>query len=197
MKVGFFKRFIAYLIDAMIITMITSIISVSFTSSKYEDTYKEYEELTKNYMNEEVTIEEYQEQIKPIYYDLQKSSVLVSGVSVLTSFAYFIIFQYMNKGQTIGKKLIKIKVISQDGKDVSFVSVLIRSLFINSILSSLFGIVFLYLLDKNSYYNVTSIISTIEMIFLFVTTLFILYRKDKRGLHDILAKTEVIEERGV
>ena len=31
---------------------------------------------------------------------------------------------------------------------------------------------------------------------LFITALFILYRKDKLGLHDIIAHTEVIDERG-
>ena len=66
---------------------------------------------------------------------------------------------------------------------------------INSIFSGTLGIILLYILNKDNYYMGYSLISSIEMLFIFISALFILYRKDKLGLHDIIAKTEVIEEK--
>lgn len=194
-QVSFFRRFAAYLIDVMLLTIITSIISTGFTSTTYEKTLEKYEDLTLKYSTQEITIEEYNEQVGPLYYDLQKSSVAVSIITVALSIAYFIVFQYLNKGQTIGKKILGLRV-QENGKDPSLKSIIIRTVIVDSILSGTLAIILLYALNKNNYYSVYNIVSTVEMIFVFITALFILYRKDKKGLHDVIAHTEVINERG-
>lgn len=192
---SFFKRLAAYFIDVILITIITSIISAGFTSTKYEETYEKYENLKLKYSTQEITVEEYNKQVGPLYYDLQKSSVEVSVITVALSIAYFIVFQYLNKGQTIGKKLLGLRV-QENGKDPSLKAIIIRTIIVDSILSGTLAIILLYILNKNNYYSIYNIIATIEMIFVFITALFILYRKDKKGLHDVLAHTEVINERG-
>ena len=147
------------------------------------------------YATQEITTEEYTEQLAPIIYEMQKSSVVISGVTVLLSIAYFIVFQYLNKGQTLGKKLLGLRV-QEKGKDPSLKSMIIRTVIIDSILSGILGIVLIYILNKKTYYIGYEIVSTLETIFIFVSVMFVLYRKDKRGLHDMLAHTEVIDERG-
>lgn len=195
MKASFFKRIAAYLLDIMIISIIAGIISAGFSSTKYEETSKEYNDLVNNYISGEITIEEYTDNLGPITYDLQKSSVPISVITVLLSIAYFIVFQYLNKGQTLGKKLLKIRV-QENENNPSLKSIIIRTIIINSIISATLGIVLLYVLNKNTYYKSYNIITSIETIFAFTSALFILYRKDKKGLHDIMAHTEVIDERG-
>lgn len=195
MKASFFKRVAAYFIDIMFVSIIASIITSGFSTTKYEKIYKEYEELTNKYATQEITIEEYNEGIKPLTYDLQKASVPTTTVTVTMSIAYFIVFQCLNKGQTIGKKLFKLRVV-ENGKEPSLKAIVLRTIIINSIFSGLCSIIFVYTLNRNNYYQIYSIISWIEMAFLFVSATFILYRKDKLGLHDMIAHTEVIDERG-
>lgn len=195
MKASFFKRLAAYFIDVIFVTIIASIVSAGFSSTRYEKAYEEYENLMTQYTAQEITVEEYTKQIGPVIYEIQDSSVVVSMISVLLSIAYFIVFQYLNKGQTLGKKMLGLKV-QEHGKDPSLKSIIIRTIGVDSILSGMLGIILLYILNKNNYYFGYSIISTLEMVFIFITALFILYRKDKRGLHDVMAHTEVIDERG-
>jgi len=142
----------------------------------------------------EITSDEYLEEYGKLIYDMQKSSVVVSIVTISATIAYFIVFQYLNKGQTIGKKLLKLKV-KENGNNPSLRAIIIRTVMVNNIFSGLLGIILLYILNKNNYYRGYSIVSSIETIFIFISVLFILYRKDKLGLHDIIAKTEVIEEK--
>lgn len=195
MKASFFKRLAAYFIDVMFVTLIAGLVSSGFTSTKYDKAYEEYQNLMTEYAAQEITTEEYLDQINPVIYEMQESSVVVSVISVLSAIAYFIVFQYLNKGQTLGKKMLRLRV-QENGKEPSLKAMIIRTIVVDSIFSGTLGIILLYILNKNNYYFGYNIISTLEMTFVFVAALFILYRKDKRGLHDIMAHTEVIDERG-
>lgn len=193
MKASFFKRLLAYVIDTIILTLIIGVLSSVVSNKQYEKASEEYMRLQESYMKQEINITEYQNDIKPLVYDMQKSSVTINTVSVLLSIAYFIVFQYLNRGQTIGKKLMRIK-ITENNKEPSLKAMVIRTIIINSILTGILNIVLVYLLNKNTYYTGYQIVSYIELAFAFISALFIIYRKDKLGLHDIIAKTEVIEE---
>ena len=193
MKASFFKRLLAYVIDTIILTLIIGVLSNVASNKQYEKASEEYMKLQESYMKQEITITEYQNDIKPLVYDMQNSSVTINIVSVLLSIAYFIVFQYLNRGQTIGKKLMRIK-ITENNKEPSLKAMVIRTIIINSILTGILNIVLVYLLNKNTYYTGYQIVSYIELAFAFISALFIIYRKDKLGLHDIIAKTEVIEE---
>lgn len=196
MKASFFKRLGAYLLDTIFLTIIVTIITTGMTSKEYDDAYNKYLELNQKYTAQEITIGEYLDDISPLMYTLNKSSVLVTGINVGLSIAYFIVFQYLNKGQTLGKKLLKIKVVEND-KAPSLKSMIIRSILIDSIFSGTIGIIFIFVLKQNTYYLGYSIVQMIETMFIFVSALFVLYRKDKLGLHDIISHTEVLEERGI
>ena len=195
MNASFFKRFGAYLLDTIFLTLIVTLITAGMTSKEYDDAYDKYLELNEKYMAQEISMGEYLDDISPLMYTMNKSSVATTGINVALSIAYFIVFQYLNKGQTLGKKLLKIKVVEK-GKDPSLKAMIIRSILIDSIFSGLVGIILLFVLKQNNYYLGYSIVQTLETIFIFVSALFVLYRKDKLGLHDIMAHTEVLEERG-
>jgi len=195
MKASFFKRLGAYLIDIMFVSIIVSLISSGISNSEYKKAYTEYEDIMNKYAEQEITTDEYLNQMKPVIYDIQKSSTLVSSMSLIFTIIYFVVFQYLNKGQTLGKKILGLKVV-ENGKEPSLKAIILRTIFISSIFSSFFAIVLVYVLNSNNYYTVYSIISYMEMAFIFISALFILYRKDKLGLHDMIAHTEVIDERG-
>lgn len=195
MKASFFKRLAAYFIDILFISMIVSIITTGMSTTKQEKILEKQYEIIEKYGEEEITINEYNKEMGLISYDLQKANVIPSTITLVLSIAYFIIFQYLNKGQTLGKKLLGLRVQEKD-KAPRLKSIIIRTIITNNILSMFLGIVLVYILNRNNYYSVYGIISTIESAFIFITAMFILYRKDKLGLHDIIAHTEVIDERG-
>jgi uncharacterized RDD family membrane protein YckC len=194
MKATFFERLGAYLIDTIIVSFIFSIICLGFGNytSKAE---KEMKELDDKLLKEEITPEEYLEEYKYVLYDYQKENVLQSGISAALTIAYYIVFQYMNKGQSIGKKLLNIRVVDKDSKKpISILKGLIRSIIVYSILSSILCILFIYILGKAHYFTGYGILLGLEGIFTLTTIMFMLYKKDGRGLHDMMANTIVIKE---
>ena len=67
------------------------------------------------------------------------------GVAVLLTFvvawAYFVFFEWLGNGQTIGKRMFGLRVISEDGAPAGFTAVLVRNLVrVVDFLPSLYGI---------------------------------------------------------
>ena len=195
MKATFFERLCSYLLDTLIVSFIFSLICLGFgnyTSSTEEAML----ELENKLLESSITAEEYLEGYQDLLYDYQKENVLQSGISVALTIAYFVVFQYMNKGQTIGKKLLKIRVVDKDTKEpISIFKGLIRSFIVFSILSGTLCILFLYVFNRDSYFISYSSLLFIEGIFTIITMICVLYKKDGRGLHDMMANTIVLKER--
>lgn len=192
MKANFLKRMSAFVFDYFIITLALSIITIGFSidSSKYN---KELNSIMNNFKNGDITTEEYTSQIIDLEYDLQKENLPINGLSCALFIGYFVIFGYLNKGQTLGKKIFKIKVVNKEHERVGFWNILIRSLFIYGILSNLFSIICVLFFDVNVFNYGYKIIGTIESVFLFVSFFMIMNKKDGRGLHDLIGGTYVEE----
>ena len=194
MKATFFERLGAYLIDMLVVSLIFSIICLGLGNNT-STAEKLMQELDNKLVNSEITMEEYYEEYSKLLYDYQKENVLQSGISVALTIAYYVVFQYMNKGQTIGKKLLKIQVVDKDTKKpISILKGLLRSFIVLSILSGTLFIILIYILNSKYYITSYATILMLEAIFTLTTTMFVLYRKDSRGLHDMMANTIVLKE---
>lgn len=193
MKSNSYKRITAYFVDIMIITFISSLITfVIPTSENYTKLTKQFSNLTEEYANQKITKEEYLTKGSEINYSLSKETVAESIVTLVITISYFVVFTYFMNGETIGKKIMKIKITSNNHKKLTMNNYLVRSLIINSILLQFISILTILFLDKTTYLSVYNIISNVFSIIFVVSFMMILFRKDGRGLHDILANTKVI-----
>lgn len=194
MKAPFFKRLASYIIDVIIISAIISAICLALPD-KGKENDKKLDELSTQLMKQEIDIDKYMTEYKNIIYDNNKNKMIETGINLAITIAYFVIFQYMNKGQTLGKKLLKIKVVDNDSKkEISIGKGLLRTLLIQNLLSTVVSVGLIKFINKDTYMNIYLSLNEIESIFIFVTAILVLYRKDGRGLHDMIANTAVIVE---
>ena len=128
------------------------------------DLTKEINDVMNDYKEGNITVEEYTEKVMPL------------------------------KGQTLGKKLLKIKVVNDNGERPSIWNMVIRGLLIYGIVTTLYSTISINFLDMEKFNYSVSVISAIESMIIIVSILMMLYKKDGRGLHDIIAKTNVIRE---
>lgn len=190
----FFERLGAYLIDIFIVSLFLMIIGVNYSvdDSIYSDKVSELED---KLINGDITNKEYLSTYGELLYDMNSDTKVYLIISLAVNVAYFVVFQGMFHGQTIGKKLLKIKVVDEERKDsASIFQIFIRSLFTMSIISGILNIVLLYFASRNVYGIINSTLSIIETLFVLAVVICIVYRKDKRGLHDMMAGTSVIKE---
>lgn len=127
--------------------------------------------------------------------DILQLSVLIAIFAIIITFIYYVGISYLLGGQTIGKKLLNLKIVKTDNSKLSF-----KTLFFREILGTFIieGSImagsnyFRELLQICTSFNILiplSIISSIITIFSIIVSQF---NKDKRLLHDYIANTKVI-----
>ncbi len=200
MKATFIQRFLAYVIDMILIILIVNIIGSAFNQKQLKELDKELNDKLNTVESVEQfyddSSEELLNELADIQYRIDKASAPITAVNIIISIGYFIIFQYMNNGQTLGKKLFKIKVQSEKKEKLSLMQITVRSLLINVIAFNFINVLAVVFLSKDLYLAVNSIVTFGQWIIFIASVLLILYNKDKNGVHDMLAKTKVINERG-
>ena len=194
-KPYFFPRLVAYIIDVTLVSIVCSGILFLFPKNEnYSKYLKEYQEVQTNFIDNKIEADEYIHKVADITYDIDYSNVLSMIVEVVLLILYFIVFQFYNKGQTFGKKLMKLRVVNNNGNELTLNQVTCRALIIYSILINLIMIAALLFSGRNYYYYASLSLQLLSGIIIFVTLMMIFFRKDGRGLHDVVTGTKVIQE---
>ncbi len=192
------KRFGAYFIDYLIVTVIIyGVMLLPFVNphrEEYNTKYNEVVRVNEQFQNNEISSEEFNEALIPIAYDLYRLNSSYVVVSTICFIGYFVIFQYVYKGKTIGKKLFKLKVVSTNEKPLTIANYLVRALVLYNILIPIIELIIVFTMKQDNYYGLYQNINLVSYIIMYITLFFMLVRADGRGLHDILANTIVEEE---
>ncbi|MBQ8131572.1 MAG: RDD family protein [Bacilli bacterium] len=189
----FLKRLIAYLIDAFLISLAASLLSMPFVdTSNDEKMQKEVMEITESLMQDEISVNTYLTEYSSLYYQINRNQGIVVLVSLFLEVAYYIALQFYMGGQTIGKKIARIKVVANDG-ELTMNTLIARSFLIDSILMHIISLICItFLKVPMNYFYVVGTFEAVQLGFLFVTVLMVMYSKDKRGVHDRITNTSVI-----
>ena len=213
-----FKRFVAYLIDIFLVfllsTLLTSNSYINKDYNKYKKTYEEYIKIYdtyqedikligENYEDKSILEDEYEQTLtdidnnfniiqKEYSYKLSKLSIIPSIISILVVLLYFVVIQYCFYGKTLGKKIMKLKVVSSKGKDLTIFNYFLRSLILNSVLIDTLNILAIIFLKQSQFFVYNQIIYVISYVLEVTISLMVIFDKDGRGLHDLVANTKVI-----
>lgn len=193
-KALFVQRFIAFLLDIFILSSIASLISYPFLDAKSIDKLnKNSSEVIEKYTTGEIDMDTYVDEVKGISYQLSQKQGVVSLVTLFLAVLYFIVYQYYNNGQTIGKKLMKIKVVSSTDKEITMNSFIFRSLIVNSILVDMISFAIVIFGNETAYFYGVAICGIIKYTLLLICGFMVMWSKSGMGLHDKIAHTTVVK----
>lgn len=193
-KALFVQRFIAFLLDIFILSSIASLISYPFLDAKSIDKLnKNSSEVIEKYTTGEIDMDTYVDEVKGISYQLSQKQGVVSLVTLFLAVSYFIVYQYYNDGQTIGKKLMKIKVVSSTDKEITMNSFIFRSLIVNSILVDMVSFAIVIFGNETAYFYGVAICGIIKYTLLLICGFMVMWSKSGMGLHDRIAHTTVVK----
>lgn len=193
MKAYFLQRIISYLVDLFIITLAVSIITFFIpTSEAYNNAIKESSEASSSYIAGDIDSDEYIRIYGETNYTIAHESVIFTVVNLLVIVAYFGTYSYYNNGQTLGKKLMKIKISTIDGKNPGHFTLILRTIVIYGVITNVLSLLMLPFITADMYIYTIGSLEFIQSIFVFVTILMVMFRKDGRGLHDFISNTKVV-----
>ncbi|MEG0994670.1 MAG: RDD family protein [Bacilli bacterium] len=193
MEASFIHRFVGYTIDILIITVISSLIMMILPPNKNivklnEELNKITEEIVKNPKLDEKILN----RVSDINYDLTKETYLMTIIDIVVALVYFVIIPVKNNGQTVGKRLLHIKTVNIKNEPLTYNNLLLRYLIINAIAANIILLIIYSICSKNIYISLSNSINIVQSLLMIVTITLVMFRKDKRGLHDFLGNTKVV-----
>ena len=202
----FKERAFAYIIDMIIVSLTFSIITVFFnTSSKYKKLNQELDDVKNEIKNKREQALElgdnyyyYIDLDSPlihkqaeINHDLVKETIMFKVLNGFLLVGYFVILPYYWNGQTVGKRVMGINIISNEGA-LTFNQLIIRALIIDGLGLLVVLLSLVYILTGFPYYIVSMLLNGLENILIVISIIFIIKRPDHRAVHDLLSGTKVI-----
>jgi uncharacterized RDD family membrane protein YckC len=202
MKNPTYKRFFAYIVDFVIVLLIASMFSeIDFINpylEEYENTTNQYYELLKsevidvNSTNETIVNSDLDNNLNVLAYNLSYYGYYILVITLVVKVLYYVVFAYYNDGKTIGKALFKIKVKKTTNNKLKMTDLLVRSAVGYEMIFELINIILLKLCTMNTYLSTNKIVNSLDSAVMMVIVVMILFRKDNRGLHDIISGTKVV-----
>ena len=242
-----FKRFVAYMIDMMVVLLIVQCLSgipqINKQLDDYNKYYDDYVDLYKNYAafkldlneyfeDETLTEEEYnnlvqehesyvdtlnnyykngelttknyeklntkvdgdyEKQYKEVYYKIEKNATFYLVIYLIVVIAYFVGFNKYTNGQTLGKKLMRLRIVNSkdSSSDVPIWSYIVRALVLYQLIYYITRLIGINFMNAGMYYNVTGIVYKVQSYLEMLIIAMAMIRIDGRGPQDLLAKTRV------
>lgn len=192
-KAYVFPRIIAYIVDMLLIVIISGLLSNVLPDNKNIKVLSgELNTLQTEFLEHKIDEEEFLDRGKVLTYESDYANSGGIIIQVIVIMLYFIVFQFYNNGQTFGKKLMGIKVVNSDGGNLTFNSMVFRSLIVNSILVSFINLCCLGFMTSDTYYFLSAATQMVNAIILMSIILMVLFKKNGRGIHDIVSGTQVV-----
>ncbi len=189
----FLQRFVAFIVDVFLVSIISSVLVFPFLDNdKAEKLSDESLEVIEKYSKAEISIETYATEMASLTYQSAKSNGVVTLVTLVCEILYFVVFQLYNNGQTLGKKLLKIKIVS-DKESLTMNQMIFRSLIVNSILLEIISFCFMLFASKTVYFYGVATFEMLQYAILLISAFMIMWGKKGKGIHDVVAHTSVIK----
>ncbi|MBP3921091.1 MAG: RDD family protein [Bacilli bacterium] len=190
----FKKRLLAYILDILILNMILSIVTMIIPiGDNLVNLNNEFLKINNEYLNSSIDFSTYINRYFDIMYNVDKELFLTNLINIIGSIIYFVVYPLYNNGQSIGKKLLKLRIVNKNNDDVSANSLIARYMFMNNIGVSIISLCLLLILNNKYYFISTSILDFLQFLLVIISIFMVLYRRDKRSLTDLIAGTKVIE----
>ena len=190
-----FKRIGAYLIDLLVITFFSMILTkISFINPRYEEYIEvstKYSEMLNDYYEKKINITEFNSKVSEMSYDMNKSGFVYIIGDIVVIILYFGIYNFASKGKTLGKRIMNLQITSAKDKPLKIYNYLIRCILLNGIIMDIITLIAICF-TRETYFKIYSLGSNFNMMLQIIIFLSIMFSVNGRGLHDLIAGTKVI-----
>lgn len=185
-------RIKAYLIDFLV--LLIALLSINAVIPKNEHLNQleiEQNAIMEDYMSGRIDFSSYVENYGALYYESSIEQQTNYFIYLMFMLIYFVIIPFMWKGRTLGCYLCNVQIERFDQGRLYIWQLFVRYSIVFGIGYIFINNILLLFLSSKYYFPIISLIA----IFQFVVALFcmftVLFRNEKRGLHELLSNTEI------
>lgn len=127
-------------------------------------------------------------------YKIEKLNIRSTIISIVCYILYFGVLQYILGGQTIFKKIFRIRVIDKNNthKKIPLWKYIVRSILVCEIIITVIDLILLLSLKQGSYTIANGWMLQIKYIYEMIFLITLIIRDDARSIHDLILNTVVV-----
>lgn len=186
-----FKRILVFLIDSFITLLMAGYIKtaahIRTTGNIFSAIFRSYQD----FQFGDTTVRETINNIANIIYNNDKNNVLSLFIMIVTIIITWIIIPYLFNEQTIGMKLLKLKL--EMNKKYDLKAITIRALLLSGLGILIISIIFLYIANGLIYSLLTLILLIIQIILIICDGFMVLYSSNGHNIVDNVSHTKIVE----
>lgn len=182
------KRLIAYIIDMIVLFGLGFLLTFILPSNPSD---VKLANLNEQFLEGKINKDEYYREYMPTVHQIDKDNVVFNALTTSFIVGLFVIIPYVTNGQTIGLKVMKLKITSN--KDNGLEQYIGRSVFVNGLGYSLLMLILLYIASDNVYFYLATFLAFFQIIVVIMNGFMILYKKDGVGIADKITNTRIEE----
>lgn len=186
----FRKRALAYIIDFIILGIFVSI-TLLFTNVDTSSVESEMSNLAEMLLSKNINISTYLKNYGKLFYKYDIIQFITNLLNFLYIIILYIIIPGFTEGQTIGKKIMKIRVVNDDDTCVSIINLINRALLVDFLGYLLITLIIINFISGFPYFIIATILGILQFLLVIISGFMILYNKKQKGIHDILTKTKI------
>ena len=181
-----FRRIIASIIDlALLLFTFSAVIGIFPLTNETRNNYNKIDEIEKK---SELTADE-EKELNKLYYEIEHENVKYYLMFSVILIIYLIIIPKYRKDQTIGQRIMKIRLVSDS--TITMNTYVIRAVLNSGISIFLISSLMLYILNIVWYSMLASILILFQITYWFIS--FIMLLISNQTLHDRITRTKIIE----
>ena len=192
-KPFFVLRCLAYIIDGFLVLFLSALLSAPFVNSdQMLELAEESRSIVQKYSQNEMTEQEYLVEASNLEYKMARSMELISIFIILVSVVYYVVLPIFLNGQTLGKKIFGMKIISTYG-DLNANQLIFRSFLADFLLLNIISVLFLMFASRNIYLNCIELFTLAQYTITFASIIMVIVNKEGLAIHDGLVHTKVVK----
>ncbi|MEG0577137.1 MAG: RDD family protein [Bacilli bacterium] len=193
-KVSITKRTLAYLIDFLILGIIISTLICIFPTKNTNEITNNIAQIGEQVLQNKINLITYLNNYSILINKYDKLIILETIFNCIFTIILYVIIPFLTNGSSIGKHILKIKIVKKNKQKATLLDYFNRAVIINFLGIILVTLMTVYILPPNIYLLVVSIFSLLEISLVIINAFMILYRQDQKGINDILTNTIVINK---
>jgi len=187
------KRLFAYLFDFLLLFFVVMLISVLLPKGNISTLKNELEIIEQSYLFNTIDQQTYLNETSLIMSKMFKENVLSIMINIVFIILYFIVLPFINKGQTIGMKVLNIKIVNNKLETPSLNELVLRNIVTNGLGYLIIVLSIYYIIPKNIFFITISLLAIIQLLLVIISSFMIIYKKNRKGIQDLISNTKVID----
>lgn len=186
------KRIKSFAIDFMILLIFFLFVQFLIPKTDYVKTLEaEQNSIMEDYFAHRIDFTDYVSSYGNVFYESSKEGQVTYLLYLLFMIGYFVVLPFFWKGRTLGCYFSNVQIERFDQGRLHIWQLFVRYSIVFGLGYVFLNNLFLLLIPKAYYFILMSVVAVFQFVVAIFSMVTVIFRKEKRGLHELLSNTEI------